>query len=129
MLVIDDHTPDRYIVRKSVERYTDTILEAVNGADGVSAARVARPSVIFLDLGLPDTPGEEILKELRRLPETRNIPVVINSSKPLTPAEIDDLRQNATAVLSKSMPHTERTRLIAEIFNDIDIRRKAATHA
>ena len=129
VLVIDDHTPDRYILRKAVERYADTVLEAVNGAEGVSTARVSRPAVIFLDLGLPDMRGEDILKELRRLPETCNIPVVINSSKPLTPVEIDALRLDATAVLSKSMPHTERTRRIAEIFNDIDIRRKARTHA
>ena len=129
VLIIDDHTPDRYILRKSIERHADVVIEAVNGAEGLSAARAALPAVIFLDLGLPDMPGEAILKELRRLPETCNIPVVINSSKPLTADETDALRLDAAAVLSKALPHTERTRRIAEIFNDIDIRHKARAHA
>ncbi len=129
VLVIDDHTPDRYILRKSIERYADAIIEAASATEGLSAARTSRPFVIFLDLGLPDMAGEDVLKELKRAPETRDIPVVINSSKNLTQADIDALLLDAAAVLSKTLPQAERTRKIADIFNQIDIRPKARAHA
>lgn len=129
VLLIDDHTPDRYILRKSIERYADTIIEAVSGLEGLSSAKASRPFVIFLDLNLPDMSGEDVLAELKRLPETRDIPVVINSSKALTAAEIEGLLEGAVAVLSKSLPHSERSQKIAAIFNDIDMRPKVRSHA
>lgn len=128
VLLIDDHTPDRYILRKSVERYADTIIEATTGSEGLSTARASQPLVIFLDLGLPDVPGEEVLKELKASPETRDIPVIVNSSKVLSEAELDALLKNAMAVMSKSLSQTERTRRIAQIFTDIDVRHKAHSH-
>jgi signal transduction histidine kinase/ActR/RegA family two-component response regulator len=125
ILLIDDHTPDRYILRKAIERYSDAIIEAFDGASGLRAALTAQPVAIFLDLGLPDISGEEILKELKRLPETRDIPVIVNSSKSLTEAETVTLLADATAVLSKALSHPERLRRIAEIFRQIEATKKA----
>lgn len=124
ILLIDDHTPDRYILRKAIERHSDAIIEAFDGASGLSAALASQPVAIFLDLGLPDIAGEDVLKELKRLPETRDIPVIVNSSKALTEAETSALLTDASAVLSKALSHPERLRCIAEIFRQIETTKK-----
>jgi len=125
VLIIDDMTPDRYVLRRVVERHADAIIEALDGAEGLRVAQSARPMAIFLDLGLPDMRGQDVLAELKRRPETRDIPVVINSSMDLSAEEITALLVDAEAVLSKSLSHADRTRRIAEIFGRIELRPKA----
>lgn len=56
------------------------LLHAPSGADGVEMARAHRPSAIFLDLHLPDMPGEEVLRRLWEDGELRPIPVAVLSA-------------------------------------------------
>ncbi len=128
VLVIDDHTPDRYILRRIIERHADAVIEAADGADGLRMASETNPVAIFLDLGLPDMTGQDVLAELKRMPETAHIPVIINSSMELSPSENALLRQSAIAVLSKGLSHPERSRQIADIFTQIEIHSKADRH-
>ena len=128
VLLIDDHTPDRYILRRAIERHADNILEATTGPDGLNLARTSQPFVIFLDLGLPGMSGEDVLAELKRSPETRDIPVIIHSSKELSDVETGTLLERAFAVLAKSLSQAERTRRIAEIFGQIGTGSKARIH-
>ena len=92
-------------------------------------ALTSRPFAIFLDLSMPGMSGEELLLELKRRPETRDIPVIIHSSKVLSDMEISGLLENAHAVSSKSLSQPERIRLVAAIFSQLDIRTKASEHA
>jgi signal transduction histidine kinase len=128
VLVIDDHTPDRYILRRAIERHADAVIEAANAADGLRLARETNPVAIFLDLGLPDMDGQDVLLELKRMPETAHVPVIINSSMELSADELAALNQNAMAVMSKALSHPERSRRIADIFTRIELRSKASSH-
>lgn len=55
-------------IRTVMERYAGSVLER--------AKRMQKVDVIFLDLGLPDGNGYEVLKELRSELELQNVPVV-----------------------------------------------------
>ena len=61
------------------------------------------PDVILSDVTMPGMSGFEVLRELKADPATRDIPVVIVTSKVLTPEERDILGAHATAVLSKEV--------------------------
>ena len=59
---------------------------AVDGAEGVSIARLQKPDLILLDLSFPLEPmsgplsdGFEIVEWLRRMPESRAVPIIILS--------------------------------------------------
>ncbi len=52
-----------------------------DGASFFAAIQTKRPELILLDVMLPDMDGIEILKKLKRDPETRDIPVVMASAK------------------------------------------------
>jgi DNA-binding response OmpR family regulator len=53
---------------------------ASNARDGMRAS-VLSPELILLDLGLPDLPGEDLLRQLRQLWETAAAPVLIVTGK------------------------------------------------
>lgn len=76
ILIIDDELQIRRLLEITLKAKGYTIYQAVNGSEGVMEAASRQPSMILLDLGLPDTDGQEILKNLR---EWYNNPILILS--------------------------------------------------
>lgn len=71
---------------REIEIYTlkSAGFEAEGYADGgafFTSLQERRPELVLLDVMLPDMDGLEILKKLKKDPETRNIPVVMASAK------------------------------------------------
>ncbi len=76
VLVIDDESQIRRLLRFTLEDAGYTVREAETGHAGLVAAAHAPPDAVILDLGLPDLPGLEVLKRLR---EWSPLPVLILS--------------------------------------------------
>ncbi len=76
ILIIDDELQIRRLLEITLSAKGYNILSAVNGKNGLVDAATHHPSLIILDLGLPDIDGQDILKELRRW---FNKPVVVLS--------------------------------------------------
>jgi signal transduction histidine kinase/CheY-like chemotaxis protein len=112
ILVIDDDPAARYLMHKLLADTHTTVLEAVDGRSGLIAARRARPSMIFLDLGLPDFSGEEILEALKNDADLQDVPVAIVTASKLTNDERLRLGRRAEVVLQKSDLNSERARAI-----------------
>jgi signal transduction histidine kinase/CheY-like chemotaxis protein len=112
ILVIDDDPAARYLMQKLLTDTHTTVLEAADGRSGLIAARRARPSMIFLDLGLPDFSGEEILEALKNDADLQDVPVAIVTASKLTNDERTRLGRRADAVLQKSDLSSERARAI-----------------
>jgi signal transduction histidine kinase/DNA-binding response OmpR family regulator len=112
ILIIDDDPAARYLMQKLLADTHTTLLEAEDGRSGLIAARRARPSMIFLDLGLPDFSGEEILEVLKNDADLQNVPVAIVTASKLTNDERTRLGRRADVVLQKSDLSSERARAI-----------------
>jgi two-component system KDP operon response regulator KdpE len=78
VLVIDDETAIRRLLRISLEPEGYILLEASEGKEGLVTASTQRPDLIILDLGLPDIDGMTVLKRLR---EWSKIPVIVLTVK------------------------------------------------
>jgi len=100
VLIIDDDPVSRYLLRGVLRDFSCVVVEASNGAEGVAMARRDRPDVIFCDVVMPGFSGLDVLRELSSDPATRDIPIVMNTAKVLTPEERRELAR-AAAVLSK----------------------------
>ena len=112
ILVIDDDPAARYLMQKLLADTHTTVLEAADGRSGLIAARRARPALIFLDLGLPDFSGEEVLDALKQDADLQNVPVAIVTASKLTNDDRARLAKRAEAVVQKSDLSSERTRAI-----------------
>lgn len=53
------------------------VIPALDGQLGANLAKEKKPNLIILDLVLPKMHGLEVLKVLKEMPETKNIPVII----------------------------------------------------
>jgi CheY-like chemotaxis protein/signal transduction histidine kinase len=79
VLVVDDDPLIQHLLRGQLEQEGFRVLTAVDGVDGLTMAREARPNVIILDIHLPKLDGWQVLAELKSDPALVNIPVVILS--------------------------------------------------
>jgi CheY-like chemotaxis protein len=81
VLYIDDNQDNILIVQRLLKRARPDVqlLTAMTGRDGITVAIDDQPALILLDNRLPDTSGEQILRQLAATPATAAIPVVILS--------------------------------------------------
>src|SRR5437016_4951239 len=78
LLVIEDDAQIRRAVRNALRQTVDRIIEAATGSDGIDLAAVERPELVVLDLGLPDMPGVEVCREIRRW---ATMPILVLSAR------------------------------------------------
>ncbi len=112
VLVIDDDPAARYLYQKLLADRHTHVVEAVDGHSGLAAARSAQPVMIFLDLNLSDSTGEDILAAIRRDTQLKKVPVAVVTSRVLSAEEKDRLGERAQAVLEKSELSADRAREI-----------------
>jgi DNA-binding response OmpR family regulator len=67
VLVVEDERKLRELVRSYLERAGFAVLSTESGAEAITLAASASPALVILDLGLPDVPGESVLRELRAM--------------------------------------------------------------
>ncbi len=75
ILLVEDDDLLREAFRLLLEEVGYVVYEAGTAAEALRSAAAERPALVLLDLGLPDRPGLEVARELRRAPETRATPV------------------------------------------------------
>src|SRR5262249_31067757 len=91
----------RYLIRKMLGGLPWPVDEVAGGEEGICRARKAKPRMILLDLSMPGLSGFETLIRLKSDPLTKETPVVIITSLPLTFGEREELMTRASAILSK----------------------------
>jgi len=103
VLYAEDNLASLRVVERLFAGRSETLQVAIQGKMVLELAKELRPSLILLDLHLPDMDGEEVLHQLRRDPVTSEIPVVILSAD-ATPGRLERLvDQGAAAYLTKPL--------------------------
>jgi two-component system, sensor histidine kinase and response regulator len=101
VLVIDDDSPVRTVIRFLLEREGYVVDEAENGRIGLETARGTRPDLILCDLDMPVMDGFETLTRLRADPAFRTVPVIVVSGLITDETERTLMRLGANTVLRK----------------------------
>lgn len=100
ILVADDNADMRhYLVRLLADRYV--VEAAQDGEAALAAARRARPDLILSDIMMPKLDGLGLLRELRRDPALKTVPVILLSARAGEEARIDGAEQGADDYLIK----------------------------
>lgn len=88
LLLVDDEPDILKLLKARLEVEGFECLTAGSGTEAMEIAREKKPSLIILDLVMPEKDGCQIYKELRSCEQTRNIPVIVYTAQgPDTVAE------------------------------------------
>lgn len=112
ILVVDDSPTETEAFRSVLEKNGHKVLNAENGADGVAMARQELPDLVLMDIVMPGLNGFQATRQLTRSPETKNIPVVIVTTKDQETDRVWGKRQGASGYLVKPV---SESRLLSEI--------------
>ena len=101
ILVVEDDPATRSMLRRMLEKEGWDVSEAENGRIALERIEEAEPSLILLDLIMPEMDGFEFLDELRRNPGRSGIPTVVITAKDLTEQDRNRLNGGVDKVVQK----------------------------
>lgn len=81
VLVIDDSTVIRNMVRDMLPKGNFEVLEAKDGVEGINLIRQERPNLIMLDFLLPRMSGWEVYQQIQMQADLQTIPLVLMSGR------------------------------------------------
>ena len=84
VLVVDDDAEARDRLKVMLEREGWSVKTAENGRVALDVLESAAPSLIMLDLMMPEMDGFTFLNELRSIEQRRGIPVIVLTAKDIT---------------------------------------------
>src|SRR5260370_7473186 len=98
VLVVDGDSATRNDVRSAVAQDGYQVVEADTGAEGLRQVDALRPSLVLLEVTLPDASGFDVCRELRK--KDTAVPVIMMSSRSdeLDPLLPPDIRPDAYSV-------------------------------
>ncbi|MEK6154010.1 tetratricopeptide repeat protein [Flavobacteriaceae bacterium 3-367] len=124
VLMIEDNQDLRSYIRDILsESYT--VLEAVNGEEGVAMAIEHTPDIVLSDLMMPKMDGLQVCKLLKEDMRTSHIPVILLTAKSSKEDRIEGLKSLADDYLTKPFDTEE---LLIRLKNLIKLREKIQTH-
>jgi CheY-like chemotaxis protein len=80
ILLAEDNPANAYLARFLLERHGFSVTHAVNGVECVAHARAEPPDLVLVDLQMPLMDGFDVVRELRAMASTRDIPVIAASA-------------------------------------------------
>jgi two-component system phosphate regulon response regulator PhoB len=107
ILVVDDEADITALVAYHLAKAGYRVSTATNGTEALKAAREERPDVVVLDLMLPGLSGYEVLAELRKRDETRDVGVILLTARRDEPDRIKGLSLGADDYLTKPFSPAE----------------------
>ena len=127
ILVVDDETAIADLVEVYLKNEGFTIHKFYNASDALACVRTTRLNLAVLDVMLPDMDGIEILKRLKKDPETRNIPVIMASAKGSEFDKIKGLDLGADDYLAKPFGMMEMVSRIKAVMRRMHITQEEVT--
>ena len=98
ILVIEDDAPVRNLMVTTLKTHDYRYLTAKNGAEAIRMASSHNPDVLFLDLGLPDMDGIDVIRQVRTW---SNVPIIVISARSDDGDKIEALDAGADDYLTK----------------------------
>ncbi len=98
LLVVEDDSQLRKLLRVSLPPEGYALIEAENGAEGVRLAASHNPELVILDLGLPDGDGVDVLRRIR---EWSQVPVIVLTARGRDEDKVTTLDAGADDYLTK----------------------------
>jgi two-component system cell cycle response regulator DivK len=101
ILYIEDNLDNRVLVRRVLQAEGYQMLEAEDGLTGIEMAKAARPSLILVDINLPEVDGYEVAARLRTMDAFREVPIVALTANVMKGDREKSLEAGCTGYIQK----------------------------
>ena len=107
ILIVDDSPTEAHVLKGMLEKHGFEVETAENGTEGIERAKELKPDLILMDVVMPGLNGFQATRQLTKDPETKDIPVIIVTTKDQETDRVWGMRQGARDFLTK--PVAEKT--------------------
>jgi|SRR6185436_19450182 len=119
VLLIDDDNEDQEIFIQQLAQYNPGIevILASNGKDALRVLSNTRPNYIFLDINMPGMGGIDVLKKIKQVQTTKNIPVYMYSTSDGFTSKSTAFELGVNQYFRKPNSHNGFKLMFKEVFN------------
>ena len=117
ILIVDDSPTETFRFREILTKHGFEVLEASNGADGVTMAQAELPDMVLMDVVMPGVNGFQATRQIARNTSTKHIPIVIVSTKDQATDRVWGKRQGARDYLTKPVDEQQLIDVIKQHLN------------
>ncbi|MEW6209334.1 MAG: response regulator [Acidobacteriota bacterium] len=113
ILVVEDSPTEMQIVKNALQSRGYNVITAANGEEGIEKAHKERPQLVVLDIILPGKNGYQVCRDLKSSPDTKDVPVIMLTSKSQESDRFWGMKQGADAYLTKPWREDELLATVA----------------
>jgi twitching motility two-component system response regulator PilH len=113
ILIVDDVYSELQIIQNALEPLGAEIITAMDGLDAEKKIIDLRPDAVVLDVLLPQKNGFQICRDIKSSPDTKNIPIILISSKNQDSDKFWGMKQGADEYITKPFNPQELMQTVA----------------
>jgi|GEM_PF-873474 len=121
VLLVDDSRSARMVLKKMLEKNSMEVELAESGEEAIVYLQSSRPDVIFMDHLMPGMDGLEVAKIISRDPKTKDIPIVMCTSKEGEEYIAEARAHGAVEILAKPPSIDQVKQIIKDLNEEKDI--------
>lgn len=120
ILAVDDEKHIVRLVQVNLERQGYEVVTAFDGKEALEKVESERPDLVVLDVMMPYMDGFEVLKNLKKNPETRDIPVIMLTAKAQDADVFRGWQSGVDCYLTKPFNPMELIAFVKRIFKSLE---------
>lgn len=118
VLIIEDSPQDSAQFSKVLDKMGYTVFTASNGEEGVEKATKEIPDLILMDVVMPKMNGFQAARALNKNDETKDIPVIMVTTKSQETDKIWARRQGVKIFMTKPVGDKDLKKAVKEVMGD-----------
>jgi twitching motility two-component system response regulator PilH len=107
ILIVDDSPTERHVLNDLLTKAGFEVVTSDTGEDAIVKSKQVKPDLILMDVVMPGLNGFQATRAISRDPDTRNIPIILCTSKSQETDKIWGLRQGARDYVVKPVDRDE----------------------
>ena len=115
VLCVDDSPTELRLMVKALQGTRLKVLQATDGEVALEMAVEHQPDLILLDIILPKKNGFQVCRQLKTLPETEHIKIVLVSSKTRSEDRFWGIKQGADDYITKPFSETDLVKRVRRL--------------
>jgi len=115
ILSVDDSASIRQMVKQTLAGAGYTVVQANDGAEGLAAARATPVDLIVTDLNMPVMNGLGLIRELRKLPSYKGVPIIFLTTESDATIKQEAKAAGATGWITKPFQQDQLVAVVRKV--------------